>query len=326
MVSFLKSVFGEDIRLSRCEYPSKAPLYFQDMYELHLLSWGENKCLVLSPRSSSWRLPTLKTHIKRFQSLCDLPCALSLENLTSEQRQSLIADKIPFVSVSQQVYFPFWGSSFCEKFKAKVDTKRKMAPGTQMVFLYLYYAENAAPINLTQISKKLSLSKATCTRAISDLAASGLITQRENGTNKWISPAFKKCEFLRKGYVRLKSPIERVIYLKMPPQNKDSLLSGIKALAKKTVLGSDENDGAIALSKKDVMLLPKDIICNKQYFDDFGGTIIEVWTYNPLIFAEKGCVDDISLLLSLEDAQNERVQMCLDFIRKKHGLPITEEE
>lgn len=91
-----------------------------------------------------------------------------------------------------------------------------MAPGTQLVFLYLYYLQTTDTVNLTQISRDLLLSKATCTRAIDDLTVSGLITYKTEGTNKWISPSFNKPEFLKKGYPRLKSPVERLIYVRTP--------------------------------------------------------------------------------------------------------------
>jgi hypothetical protein len=51
-----------------------------------------------------------------------------------------------------------------------------------------------------------------------------------------------------------------------------------------------------------------------------------VWSYDPIILERDGCVDDISLLLSMDNDPNERVQTCLDEIRQKHGLPIKEEE
>ena len=37
-------------------------------------------------------------------------------------------------------------------------------------------------------------------------------------------------------------------------------------------------------------------------------------------------VDDISLLLSLDNDPDERIQMGLDEIREKHGLPVKEYE
>lgn len=255
-----------------------------------------------------------------------MPCALCLENLTALQRRNLVENHIPFISLSQQVYLPFWGCSFHEQFKAETPVADKMAPGTQLVFLYLYYEQGNAPVNLTQIAKELSLSKATCTRAINDLLASGLITQNAEGTNKWITLAYGKPEFLKKGYARLKSPVERIIYIKTPALIEEQVVSGIRALARQSMIGANEHDGAIAVSKKAATRIHADDICTEQYFGDFGGSIIEVWSYDPAILAENMCVDDISLLLSMENDPNERVQMCLDEIRERHELPVKEEE
>ena len=326
MLSFLRTVFGADITETGYHYANDVPYYIRDGYSPQLLKWGENKCIILSPNDHSWRLPVLKKHLMKFQELCAEPCALGLENLTALQRRNLIENHIPFVSLSQQVYLPFWGCSFFEQFKAETPIADKMAPGTQLVFLYLYYRQGAEPINLTQIAKGLSFSKATCTRAINDLTASGLVRQTTEGTNKWIELACGKTEFLKKGYARLKSPVERILHTKMPIQIEPEINSGMRALAQKSMIGANEWDGAIAISKKAATKIPTDAICTQQYFEDFGGYVFEVWSYDPAILADGNCADDISLLLSMENDSNERVQMCLDEIRRRHGLPLKEEE
>lgn len=61
--------------------------------------------------------------------------------------------------MSQQIYFPFWGCSFREPFKAETTIADKMALGTQLVFLYLYYGRSTEPAYLTQIAKELSSQK-----------------------------------------------------------------------------------------------------------------------------------------------------------------------
>lgn len=326
MLSFLKSVFGSDITEAEYRYADDTPYYIRDGYTPQLLIWGQNQCIILTPKNPSWRLPALKKQLKKFQELCTIPCALGLENLTALQRRNLIENHIPFVSMSQQVYLPFWGCSFREQFKAEMSIADKMAPGTQLVFLYLYYGQSTEPVNLTRIAKGLSLSKATCTRAINDLTASGLITQNAEGTHKWINPAYGKPEFLKKGYERLKSPVERILYVKTPVQVEKQVISGIRALAQQSIIGVNEQDGAIAVSKKTATKIPADAICTEQYFEDFGGSVFEVWSYDPAILARNAYVDDISLLLSMDNNPNERIQMCLDGIRKKHELPIKEEE
>lgn len=326
MLSFLKNIFGQDIITAEYCYTNDTPYYIRDGYTPQLLTWGNNKCVILTPKDPSWRLPSIKKQLKKFQELCPIPCALCLENLTVLQRRNLVENHVPFVSLSQQVYLPFWGCAFQERFKSETVLSDKMAPGTQLVFLYLYYRKNTEPVNLTQIAKGLALSKATCTRAFNDLSASGLITEKSEGTNKWISPSFARPEFLKKGYGRLKSPVERNIYVNAPVRIENPITSGLRALAQQSMLGLNEYDGAIAVSKKDAAKIPADNICTEQYFRDFGGHVIEVWSYDPAVLAENVLADDISLLLSMDDDPNERVQMCLDEIREKHELPVREEE
>ena len=92
------------------------------------------------------------------------------------------------------------------------------------------------------------------------------------------------------------------------------------------MVGANEQDGATAISKKAGTQIPAAEIISEQDFRDFGGHILEVWRYDPILLANNGRVDDISLLLSLEDNPNERIQMGLDDIREKHVLPIKHEE
>lgn len=326
MLDYLKTVFGEAVSIVPYSYPPKTPYYIRDGYYAQHLSWNENECVLLSPGSASWRLPTLKKQLEKFQEICDVPCALGLENMTAMQRRNLLENHIPFVSRSQQVYLPFWGCSFVEQFRAEAAPGEKMAPGTQLVFLYLYYADDTGSINLTTLSKTLGLSKATCTRAVNDLTVSGLLTQRAAGTNKWIMPAFAKPEFLRKAYPRLKSPVERFIYVKEIPNNLPWLQSGVKALSAMTMVGAKELDRGMAIFKKNSPSIPVETIISQEDFEDFGGLIIEVWSYDPLLLAQDGRVDDISLLLNLEDDTDERIQMGLDEIREKHELPVKQDE
>ncbi len=325
MLDFLKTIFGDGILTTEYQYPSKTPMYIRTGYKATHMAWNQNHCILLDPTDPHWRLPTVKKQLQNFQSICEYPCALYLEGLTVLQRRNLVENNIPFVSSSQQVYLPFWGCSFFERFKVEKPAAEKMAPGTQLVFLYLYYSDKPK-VNLTQIAEDLQLSKATCNRAINDLTASGLVEQNAEGRIKWITIAGGKAEFLRKGYPRLKSPVERLVYTKTLVDTLAHPKSGLQALAELTMIGASARDGAIAISKK----ASADILASDQFsqreFEDFGGYMIEVWSYDPCLLACNGRVDDISLLLSLENNRNERIQMGLDTLREKHGLPIQDEE
>ena len=292
MLEFLKSIFGENVTIKSYEYPINTPAYIRDNYNLQLLSWDEYRCALLAPNSHLWRLPSLKKQFINFCSLCTVPCALYLDGLTAQQRRNLVESRIPFVAESQQVYLPFWGCFFHEKCVPASVVEDTMAPGTQLVFLYMYYNVQSSNMNQTDLSKKLRLSKATCSRAIRDLAGSGIIDIKSEGTNHWIIPQLDKQEFLRKAYS----------------------------------LGAKEYDRGLAVSARTASEIPLEDIISKREFEDFGGSVVEVWSYDPELLSEGGRVDDISLLLSLDNDPDERIQMGLDEIREKHGLPIKEYE
>ena len=138
--------------------------------------------------------------------------------------------------------------------------------------------------------------------------------------------AFEKPEFLKKGYARLKSPVERLVYVRELPENLLCFQSGVKALSEITMVGAKEQDAGLAVSKKTCPSIPADDILSKQDFEDFGGAVIEVWSYDPSLLSKSGRVDDISLLLSLESDRDERIQMGLDEIREKYELPVKQDE
>lgn len=326
MLDFLENIFGENIKISAYNYPNGIQNYLKDNYKTQKLTCMGKSCVLLIPLMKDWRLPTLKKQFVKFQLVSDLPCALCLENLTSMQRRNLLENQIPFVAKSQQVYLPFWGCAFTEKMSKNISIGDYMAPGTQLVFLYFYYNLKHNTINLTQLAYELNLSKATCTRAIQDLEETGLLVQNVKGTNKWISMKYDKQEFLKKGIGRMKSPVGQIVYAKQISKKEIFYRSGIKALAEISMVSEKESDGAFAISAKKYRNIDNIQVISKQDYEDFGGNIIELWNYNPEYFAEEGHVDEISLLLSLRNNKDERIQQGLDVIRKKHGLSIDSDE
>ena len=44
---------------------------------------------------------------------------------------------------------------------------------------------------------------------------------------------------------------------------------------------------------------------------------LEIWHYDPDLFAKKGCVDPYSLYLSLKETEDERVEAALEELMEK---------
>jgi hypothetical protein len=326
MLDYLQSIFGAKINISKWELPSNAPYFIRDGYSFQTLAWGKQTCLFAKPNDSSIRLPTLKKQFGIISALSAYPSALELEGLTSKQRQNLIDSHIPFVYAPHQAYLPFWGCAFTEKYGNVVIAEGGMTPATQFIFLHLFYTLNLRQTTAAKIAKELGLIKVTVARAIDDLVSAELFTISIQGRRKWISASMDSALLLRKAMMRMKSPIEKHAFLRSMPPDTHYMLGGLRALSQLSMVSAGNLDGSIVFYKKDFTNIKSEFLIDEKTFNDFGGYAAEVWNYNPKPLSQRDTVDDISLLLSLMSSTDERVQMGLDEIRKKYGLPIDSQE
>ena len=321
MIQYLQKIFGSDISMAPYIPREGLPFYLYDGYKFELYTLYNSSCIILTPTDLDIRLPQLKKHYEIFRKYCDLPCALNLNKLTAAQRNNLIENHIPFVSVKQQIYLPFWGSIFTDSVKANVEAPEIMTPTTQLIFFYLIYQSKSGKenINSAEILSALDIPKSSISRAIQELNEYSLIELRADGTIKWISITENA---LQKALTHMRSPISKTIYLKSIPEGIPYKIGNIKALAELTILASNERDGSIVFEKHDAQRIPRDLIITKRNFDDFGGVIAESWIYDPAKLSNTNTVDELSLLLSLKDSEDERIQNELDSIRKKYDIEV----
>ena len=200
----------------------------------------------------------------------------------------------------------------------------KMTGNAQLVYLYLYYLNLNDPIEikLTQICQRLGLPKATCSRAVQVLNSFGLIDIRNEGTAKLIALKQPLISTMGKAEAYLVSPVHKTIYLKGFSREYNYKIGGIRALADKSMLAATESDGSYVISREEFRKIPAADLIDRQEYRDFGGIILEVWKYDPFLLSDSDYVDDISLILSLRDDIDERVQKELDTIRNNYGMQV----
>lgn len=322
MNEIIYNIFGEFIKEEGFQFPAGTPNYIKYGYHVSRLIWGEKDCLLVMPKSDAWNLPSLKKQLREIEKLCQMPLIADLKRITALQRTNLIGSGIAFVSGTGQLFVPFWGSYFEEKIKNPPLIKDKMTANAQLIFLYLYYRNRMEHehINLTQISRKLDIPKSTCSHAIQLLEGLDLISLANEGTVKWISISGSADKALEKAIPHMISPVQRQVYVKKVPYDLLFKVSGIKALSAGTMLGERKSDGGYAIDRNQAKNIPKETVIDRQQFDDFGGQIIEIWKYDPALLSESEYVDDLSLLISLYDDPDERVQNELDNLRNRYGV------
>ena len=320
---FLQEVFGDTFRLESYECPKALPLFMHDDYDTSLLSWDEAECVLLCPRYQNWRLSSVKKHLAMLQETVDKPCALHLDHVSTLQRRNLIESRTPFITDGEQLYLPFWGMVFAQRLKEYIPVPDKMAPATQMLFLHYYHNCPDEPVNATELARMLGISKASMTRALRHLISLELLEEKAQGRAKMIFMTKSKDEYLANGIKHMNTPVDKVVYADQLPDI-PMLKSGMRALADITTIGLKQSDGAYAICIKDLKDVDEYSMISREQFEDFGGYVIEVWNYDPALFAVDDRVDDVSLLVSMTANENERIQLALDEIRSKLGLPAEE--
>ncbi|MFT4779697.1 MAG: hypothetical protein ACI923_002238, partial [Flavobacteriales bacterium] len=109
---------------------------------------------------------------------------------------------------------------------------------------------------------------------------------------------------------KMKTPIQKKIWVEEVPQSKHLIYSGISALSRYTNLSEDPkqtyavNTDIYKQMKRDNMLIGE----NKRY----GQIELEIWKYDPEILKTGEKVDPISLYLSMMNNEDERVEQALE--------------
>lgn len=320
----IKRIYGNAISESSYSFPPRTPFYILNGYTASLLKWNDLTCLLIKPLNEDWTLPSIKKQIKTISDICKMPVILDLDRLTALQRTNLIESGIAFVSGSGQLFIPFWAGFFEERIKNAPLTPKKMTDNAQLVYLFLYYLnhEEKTEINLVRISEELGMPKSTCTRAVQVLDGLDLIESRSEGVAKWITLKYNLEKNMHLAEKYMSSPVKRNLYLKELPAQLITKLGGIKALADMSMLAAKETDGSFAVCRDEYLKIPEEFFISRQEYRDFGGIVLEVWKYDPSLLSDTMYVDPISLVLSLKDEPDERVQGELDSIRKQYGMEV----
>lgn len=73
-----------------------------------------------------------------------------------------------------------------------------------------------------------------------------------------------------------------------------------------------------AMDKKLIKDIPKEAIVEPKLMKDNDYVEIELWKYNPSIYTADEMVDIVSLVQSLKDVEDERVEMQIEEIMEEY--------
>lgn len=222
--------------------------------------------------------------------------------IASYNLQRLIRQRINLIVPGKQMFLPELLINLHRDVRTDKDLPALIPPLAQVIILYHIERESLEGRNAQEVSERFDVSYATANRANRWLYSHGLCSL-SGGKTKSMHFEQGRRDLWEAAKPLLMSPVERTIYT---DERMDSgMICGINALSEYSMLASEQRQWH-AVTKEQLTLM------HIQTNGQFGNNIIELWRYKPEWLSTTATVDRLSLYLSLESNEDERVQKELD--------------
>jgi len=296
----------------------KLPYFLQEAFEVRELKLLERQVLLaIDQRADRAGLANVRGQLDKLRHIAGMPVVYVTRTLASYERKRLIEQKVPFLVPGNQLYLPDLGIDLREYFrKATIAAQTALSPATQaMLITVLLRRPWRAEWQPAEVVGELGYTAMTLSRGVKELTAAGLATLRIEGRARWLHTERTAAQTWEHAKPMLRSPVKRRVWvLPLPKSRQRPLrLAGLSALARYSMLtepqwptyavGQGEWKAAVQAGLE---MLPEPMP---------GACEWEIWHYTPALVPSSDTVDPLSLTLSLQGNEDERVQLALDELK-----------
>lgn len=299
---------------------SALPGYLKQRYEPHLVGLAGESWLAAFLRQADPVPPIqLVMQLKQLAGMTNnVPAGVCLvaEFLTPYLRRRLVELGQPFVIPGRQLFWPAIGRAETTQRpkRSRPTPVQRLGPIAQQLLIAMLLRQLLPPITVTPAAEALGCTPAGASQAVKELEVTGLIQSTMQGRERVLSLAAGPEVVWNRAQSYLRSPVRQRLRIRISELPAEaSLRAGESAIAALTDLAEPaEPSFAIASRQWPRQGAPKSIPT-----PDTGTCVVELWRYSPEATAYSGCVDPLSLKLSLADTLDERVQLALESIMEK---------
>jgi len=322
--AYVESTLGLPIEFEAVHL--KLPFHILDLYNPVRMRLGVGK----TPVSALLLLPmadehpgsvALKKHITQVRKATDEVIVYVTKSLTPHERRSLISHHINFLQPGYQMFIPDLAMDLREKVRQRRESEEVSAllPAAQAMLLGCLYEgwSSETLFNSNAIMGDFKYSRVTLSKVIDQLLTLKLLTTvKGRGFNNLYSFDGNRLEVFNRARSHMRSPVRRTVSIDSKLQLGEGVfLAGETALAKYTLLAEPAKPIYGMTKKRFAELIADEQMRPSTSVDDTSAWV-EIWAYNSLT-RNKNIADPASLLLSLQDNPDERIQICLDELKEQ---------
>lgn len=310
---YIHELLNVDIEASQWKEEGKLTFFLTDAYDFYETSLFNQACLLMIDRQNGNITPgTIRKHQEQIQKNWNGPIIYVQSAISSYNRKRLIEHHIPFIIPGNQMYLPQIGIDFREHFR-KTHTKREgiLSPSTQAIIIYALLCNVDEELSASILANKLGYTLMTMTRALNELKSARIGEFHQEGRERFWTFSDKK-NLWRQAKPLLQNPVKKRLWMK---NHRFKYLTGLSALSHFSQLTSPSLP-IFAIGPREWRLIKQSEVGEVPSSE--GATAeLQIWNYDPELFAKDGFVDPISLYCSLRANTDERIELCLEEMMEK---------
>ena len=309
---YLKENIDTNITVIPLNEKGKLPIFLSELYTFYSINILGESCLLAEVLNEVLSIESLKKHMRTISKNIDGHIVFLFRTISSYRRKTLIEERIPFIIEDGQAYLPFIWMDLKKITNENIEIIEKFSSTTQLVFLYFLYNKDLS-IDTTELSKILKSSVMTASRALTDLYSLGLLNYEISGKTGR-SKNYKRIDdtnYYNRGSKYLRNPVNKVVYAENTEATKKMPVAGLEALAMETMLNPPKRR-VRAISRKEARDIKEYIVLNRDKITDMDLIEIQIWDYEPKLLVRNNLVDLVSMVLSINENKDERVEQAIE--------------
>ena len=319
VLRYLKEVLGlEAPGVKPWARANELPYFLRDAFqfsELELL--GQPVVLAIGRADAKQSLSEVRTWLDKVRALAGQPAVYVTDALASYDRRRLIEQKVPFIVPGNQLYLPDLGLDLREYFRQRAPaTEAALSPSAQAMLITALLRQSwLSDWQPSKVADALGYTPMTLSRAVKELTAAGLATAYTVGRSRWLRMEHPPAQAWERAKPAMRTPVKRTVWVAAHGivAHRPSRTAGLSALARYSML-TEPKWPVYAMTAADwkaamdagVRVLPE---------PEAGAQEWQVWSYSPALVPDATTVDPLSLMLSLQDNADDRIQLALDELK-----------
>jgi DNA-binding transcriptional ArsR family regulator len=167
----------------------------------------------------------------------------------------------------------------------------------------------------SKVATALGYTPMTLSRAVKELTAAGLATAYTVGRSRWLRMELPPEQTWERAKPALRTPVKRTVWVDASrvAAHRPSRIAGLSALARHSMLAEPKWPvyAMTAAEWKAAM----DAGVQELPVPEAGAQEWQVWSYSPALVQDAITVDPLSLMLSLQENADDRIQLALDELK-----------